>query len=45
MVNQDMDLGFMKLKKIAVINLMGNVFMKKSEDVFIAAKKLIKKLD
>ena len=32
-----------KKKKIAVINLMGNVFMKKSEDVFIAAK-LIKKI-
>ena len=28
-------------KKIAVINLMGNVFMKKSEDVFLAAKKFI----
>ena len=26
-------------KKIAVINLMGNVFMKKSDDVFLAAKK------
>ncbi len=26
-------------KKIAVINLMGNIFMKKSEDVFQAAKK------
>ena len=33
-----------KEKKIAVINLMGNVFMKKSEDVFAAAKKLIKKI-
>ncbi|MDC0231998.1 TIGR00282 family metallophosphoesterase [Pelagibacteraceae bacterium] len=28
-------------KKVAVINLMGNVFMKKSEDVFIEAKKFI----
>ena len=28
-------------KKVAVINLMGNVFMKKSEDVFQAAKKFI----
>ena len=28
-------------KKIAVINLMGNVFMKKSDDVFLAAKKFI----
>ena len=28
-------------KKIAVINLMGNVFMKKSEDVFQEAKKFI----
>ena len=28
-------------KKVAVINLMGNVFMKKSEDVFEAAKKFI----
>jgi len=28
-------------KKIAVINLMGNVFMKKSEDVFVEAKKFI----
>ena len=28
-------------KKIAVINLMGNVFMKKSDDVFVAAKKFI----
>ena len=25
-------------KKVAVINLMGNIFMKKSEDVFEAAK-------
>ena len=30
-------------KKIAVINLMGNVFMKKSEDVFLAAKNLFQK--
>ena len=28
-------------KKVAVINLMGNVFMKKCEDVFEAAKKFI----
>jgi len=28
-------------KKVAVINLMGNIFMKKSEDVFEAAKKII----
>jgi len=28
-------------KKVAVINLMGNIFMKKSEDVFEAAKKFI----
>ena len=31
-------------KKIAVINLMGNVFMKKSEDVFLAAKKFISEI-
>ena len=30
--------------KVGVLNLMGNVFMKKSEDVFGAAKKLIKKI-
>ena len=29
-------------KKVAVINLMGNIFMKKCEDVFIEAKKFIK---
>ena len=29
-------------KKIAVINLMGNIFMKKCDDVFEAAKKFIK---
>jgi len=29
-------------KKVAVINLMGNIFMKKSEDVFQEAKKFIK---
>ena len=29
-------------KKVAVINLMGNVFMKKCEDVFQEAKKIIK---
>ena len=28
-------------KKIAVLNLMGNIFMKKCEDVFIAAKRFI----
>ena len=28
-------------RKVAVINLMGNIFMKKSEDVFQAAKKFI----
>ncbi len=33
-----------KGKKIAVVNLIGNVFMKKSEDVFIAAQKLMKKI-
>tara|TARA_B100000686_G_scaffold116221_1_gene123546 strand:- start:4599 stop:5408 length:810 start_codon:yes stop_codon:yes gene_type:complete len=31
-------------KKVAVINLMGNIFMKKSEDVFQAAKKFIDKI-
>ena len=31
-------------KKIAVINLMGNIFMKKSEDVFQAAKKFLEKI-
>ena len=31
-------------KKVAVINLMGNVFMKKSDDVFEAAKNFIKKV-
>ena len=31
-------------KKVAVINLMGNVFMKKSDDVFQAAKNFIKKV-
>ena len=31
-------------KKVAVINLMGNVFMKKCEDVFIVAKKFIKEI-
>ena len=29
-----------KKHKVAVINLMGNVFMKKTEDLFVAAKKL-----
>tara|TARA_B100001123_G_scaffold416788_1_gene518772 strand:- start:675 stop:1484 length:810 start_codon:yes stop_codon:yes gene_type:complete len=28
-------------KKVAVINLMGNIYMKKCEDVFLAAKKFI----
>ena len=32
-------------KKIAVINLMGNVYMKKSEDVFQTAKKLLTKIE
>ena len=31
-------------KKVAVINLMGNVFMKKCEDVFETAKKFIQKV-
>ena len=31
-------------KKVAVVNLMGNIFMKKSEDVFQAAKKFIEKI-
>ena len=31
-------------KKIAVINLMGNIFMKKSDDVFQAAKKFMEKV-
>ena len=31
-------------KKVAVINLMSNVFMKKSEDVFETAKKFIEKV-
>ena len=31
-------------KKVAVVNLMGNVFMKKSEDVFQAAKKFIENI-
>ena len=30
--------------KIAVINLMGNVFMRKTEDVFLTAEKIIKKI-
>jgi len=33
-----------KKYKIAVINLMGNVFMKKTEDLFVAAKKLQNKI-
>ena len=31
-------------KKVAVINLMGNIFMKKCEDVFDTAKKFIEKI-
>ncbi|MDC0052164.1 TIGR00282 family metallophosphoesterase [bacterium] len=31
-------------KKIAVVNLMGNVFMRKSDDVFLAAKNFIDKI-
>jgi len=31
-------------KKVAVINLMGNIFMKKCEDVFVSAKKIIQKI-
>tara|TARA_B100000700_G_scaffold279653_1_gene328742 strand:+ start:1974 stop:2783 length:810 start_codon:yes stop_codon:yes gene_type:complete len=31
-------------KKVAVINLMGNIFMKKCDDVFISAKKIIDKI-
>jgi hypothetical protein len=31
-------------KKVAVINLMGNIFMKKCDDVFIAAKKFMQKV-
>ena len=31
-------------KKVAVINLMGNIFMKKSDDVFQAAKKFIENI-
>tara|TARA_Y100000590_G_C15638484_1_gene983959 strand:- start:31 stop:840 length:810 start_codon:yes stop_codon:yes gene_type:complete len=31
-------------KKVAVINLMGNIFMKKSEDVFNVAKNFIEKI-
>ncbi len=33
-----------KEKKIAVINFIGNVFMKKSEDLFVAAQKLMNKI-
>ncbi len=33
-----------KNKKIAVVNLIGNVFMKKSDDVFISAQKIINKI-
>jgi len=32
-------------KKVAVINLMGNIFMKKSEDVFQEAKKFIQTIE
>ena len=31
-------------KRVAVINLMGNIFMKKCEDVFVSAKKIIQKI-
>jgi len=31
-------------KKIAVVNLMGNIFMKKCDDVFKAAKKIVEKV-
>ena len=31
-------------KKIAVINLIGNVFMKKSQDLFLYSEKIIKKI-
>ncbi len=31
-------------KKVAVLNLMGNIFMKKSENVFLAAKKFINEI-
>ena len=34
-----------KNKKIAVINLIGNVFMKKSQNVFLIAEKMIKKIE
>ena len=33
-----------KKYKIGVINLMGNVFMRKTEDVFLEAKKILKKM-
>ena len=33
-----------KKYKVGVINLMGNIFMRKTEDVFIAAKDIIKKI-
>ena len=33
-----------KKYKVAVINLMGNIFMKKTEDLFIAAKNLQNKI-
>ena len=33
-----------KNKKIAVINLIGNVFMKKSQDLFSFAEKIVKKI-
>ena len=42
-------MGIFKIKnkkfKVAVINLMGNVFMKKCEDVFHEAKKFKKALN
>ena len=33
-----------KNKKIAVINLIGNVFMKKSQDLFLFTERIIKKI-
>ena len=33
-----------KNKKIAVINLIGNVFMKKSQDLFLFTEKIMKKI-
>ena len=45
MVHQEEDLKFIKKGfKIGVINLMGNVYMKKCEDVFPFIEEKIKKL-